>query len=66
MSPKTKQSVLDIAKKRYIAKFMKDLKLPQDPSAQNPPAPPAQNPPAPATQPGPPSPGEVVNQLKQA
>ena len=66
LSPKTKQSVLDIAKKRYIAKFMKGLKLPQDPSAQNPPAPPAQNPPAPATQPGPPSPGEVVNQLKQA
>ena len=66
LSPKTKQSVLDIAKKRYIAKFLKGLKLPQDPSAQNPPAPPAQNPPAPATQPGPPSPGEVVNQLKQA
>ena len=67
LSPKTKQSVLDIAKKRYIAKFMKGLKLPQpqqDPPAQNPPAPPAQNPPAPAPQPGPPSPGEVVNQLK--
>ena len=64
LSPKTKQSVLDIAKKRYIAKFMKDLKLPQDLSAQNPPAPPAQNPPAPATQPGPPSPGEVINQFK--
>ena len=67
LSPKTKQSVLDIAKKKYIAKFMKGLKLPQqDPPAQNPPAPPAQNPPAPATQPGPPSPGEVVNQPKQA
>ena len=64
LSPKTKQSVLDIAKKRYIAKFMKGLKLPQqDPPAQNPPA---QNPPAPAPQGGPPSPGEVVNQLKQA
>ena len=38
LSPETKQSVLDIAKKRYIAKFMKELKLPQDPSApQNPP-----------------------------
>ena len=36
LSPKTKQSVLDIAKKRYIAKFMKGLKLPQDPSAQPP------------------------------
>ena len=36
LSPKTKQSVLDIAKKRYIAKFMKGLKLPQDPSVQPP------------------------------
>lgn len=63
LSPKTKQSVLDIAKKRYMAKFMKDLKLPQqDPPAQ----PPKQDSPAPAPQSGPPSPGEVVNQLKQA
>ena len=47
LSPKTKQSVLDIAKKRYIAKFMKGLKLPQDPSApQNPPEPPKQDSPA--------------------
>ena len=38
LSPETKQSVLDIAKKGYMAKFMKELKLPQDPSAQqNPP-----------------------------
>lgn len=66
LSPKTKQSVLDIAKKRYIAKFMKGLKLPQDPSAQNQPAQPAPQPQAQATQSGPPSPGEVVNQLKQA
>ena len=29
LSPKTKQSVLDIAKKKYLAKFMKELKLPQ-------------------------------------
>lgn len=33
LSPETKQSVLDIAKKGYMAKFMKDLKLPQDPAA---------------------------------
>lgn len=33
LSPETKQSVLDIAKKKYLAKFMKDLKLPQDPAA---------------------------------
>ena len=38
LSPETKQSVLDIAKKGYMAKFMKGLKLPQDPSTpQNPP-----------------------------
>ena len=29
LSPETKQSVLDIAKKGYMAKFMKELKLPQ-------------------------------------
>ena len=59
LSAKNKQSVLDAAKKNYMAKFMKQLKLPQQ-------DPPAQNPPAPAPQSGPPSPGEVVNQLKQA
>ncbi len=65
LSPKTKQNILNAAKKNYMAKFMKQLNLPQqDPPAQNPPAPPAQNPPAPAPQSGPPSPGEVVNQLK--
>ena len=57
LSPETKQSVLDIAKKRYIAKFMKDLKLPQNPPSQ-------QNPPV-QNQPGPPSPTEVINQLQQ-
>ena len=62
LSPKTKQSVLDIAKKRYMAKFMKGLKLPQDPAAQQ--NPPVQNQPA-QTQQGPPSPTEVVNQLQQ-
>ena len=62
LSPKTKQSVLDIAKKRYMAKFMKGLKLPQDPSAQQ--NPPVQNQPT-QTQSGPPSPTEVVNQLQQ-
>ena len=48
LSPKNKQSVLDTAKKNYMAKFMKGLKLPQDPSApQNPPAqPPKQDSPA--------------------
>ena len=68
LSPKTKQSVLDIAKKRYIAKFMKGLKLPQqDQQAQTQDSQvQAQHPPAQATQSGPPSPGEVVNQLKQA
>lgn len=29
LSPKTKQSVLDIAKKKYLAKFMQGVKLPQ-------------------------------------
>ena len=68
LSPKTKQSVLDIAKKRYIAKFMKGLKLPQqDPPAQDPPVkdPQVKNPQV-RDQGGPPSPGEVINQLKQA
>ena len=54
LSAENKQNILNAAKKNYMAKFMKGLKLPQ------------QDPPAPATQPGPPSPGEVVNQLKQA
>lgn len=61
LSPKTKQSVLDIAKKGYMAKFMKQLKLPQNPPSQQ--NPPVQNQPA-QTQPGPPSPAEVVNQLQ--
>lgn len=61
LSPKTKQSVLDIAKKGYMAKFMKDLKLPQDLSAQ----PPKQDSPAPVIQSGPPGPDEVVNQLRK-
>ena len=68
LSPETKQSVLDIAKKEYIAKFMKGLKLPQDPSTQqNPPVkdPQVKNPQV-RDQGGPPSPGEVINQFKQA
>ena len=66
LSPETKQSVLDIAKKGYMAKFMKGLKLPQDPSAQqNPPVkdPQVKNPQV-RDQQGPPSPGEVINQFK--
>lgn len=59
LSAKNKQNILNAAKKNYMAKFMKQLNLPQQ-------DPPAQNPPAPAPQSGPPSPGEVVNQLKQA
>ena len=68
LPPETKQSVLDIAKKEYIAKFMKGLKLPQDPSTQqNPPVkdPQVKNPQV-RDQGGPPSPGEVINQFKQA
>lgn len=66
LSPETKQSVLDIAKKGYMAKFMKGLKLPQDPSAQqNPPVKdPQVNNPQVRDQQGPPSPGEVINQFK--
>ena len=66
LSPETKQSVLDIAKKEYIAKFMKGLKLPQDPSTQqNPPVKDIQvkNPQV-RDQGGPPSPSEVINQFK--
>lgn len=65
LSPKNKQSVLDAAKKNYMAKFMKQLNLPQ--AQQNPPSqqnPPVQNQPT-QTQQGPPSPTEVINQLQQ-
>ena len=62
LSPKTKQNILNAAKKNYMAKFMKGLKLPQDPSAQQ--NPPVQNQPV-QTQSGPPSPTEVANQLQQ-
>lgn len=59
LAPKTKQTILDAAKKRYMAKFMRQLNLPQ----QNQPAQSApQNPPAQATQPESPNPTEVVNQ----
>ena len=51
LSAKNKQSVLDAAKKNYMAKFMKQLNLPQ---AQ-----------VTTTQSGPPSSTEVVNQLQQ-
>ena len=61
LSAKNKQNILNAAKKNYMAKFMKGLKLPQqDPPAQQ--NPPVQNQPA-QTQPGPPSPTEVINQL---
>ena len=66
LPPETKQSVLDIAKKEYIAKFMKGLKLPQDPSTQqNPPVkdPQVKNPQV-RDQGGPPSPSAVINQFK--
>lgn len=33
LPPKTKQSILNAAKKNYMAKFMKQLNLPQDPAA---------------------------------
>lgn len=62
LSPKNKQNILNAAKKNYMAKFMKQLNLPQDPVAQQ--NPPVQNQPT-QTQQGPPSPTEVVNQLQQ-
>ena len=48
LSAENKQNILNAAKKNYMAKFMKGLKLPQDPAApQNPPAqPPKQDSPA--------------------
>ena len=47
LSAKNKQNILNAAKKNYMAKFMKQLNLPQDPSApQNPPEPPKQDSPA--------------------
>ena len=67
LSPKTKQNILNAAKKNYMAKFMKQLNLPQDPSAQqNPPVkdPQVKNPQV-RDQQGPPSPTEVINQLQQ-
>ena len=39
LSPKTKQSVLDIAKKKYLAKFVQQVKLPQVQAQQAAPAP---------------------------
>ena len=41
LSAENKQNILNTAKKNYMAKFMKGLKLPQDPSAQQ--NPPVQN-----------------------
>ena len=63
LSPKTKQNILNAAKKNYMAKFMKQLNLPQQTQPSQ----------ASATQPGqtqaaqsgPPSPTEVINQLQQ-
>ena len=63
LSAEDKQNILNTAKKNYIAKFMQGLKLPQqDPPAQGPSAPPAKD----APQGGPPSIGEVTDQLKKA
>ena len=66
LSEGDKQNILNAAKKNYMAKFMKGLKLPQDPSApQNPPVkdPSVKNPSV-QDQQGPPSPNEVINQFK--
>ena len=66
LSAENKQNILNAAKKNYMAKFMKGLKLPQDPSApQNPPVkdPSVKNPSV-QDQQGPPSPNEVINQFK--
>ena len=61
LSAENKQNILNAAKKNYMAKFMKGLKLPQDPSApQNPPV----KDPSVRDQQGPPSPKEVINQFK--
>ena len=60
LSAKNKQNILNAAKKNYMAKFMKQLNLPQDLPAQDPSAPPAKD----APQGGPPSPDKVINQLK--
>lgn len=51
LSPKTKQSVLDIAKKKYLAKFVQQVKLPQVPAQQAAPAQQQQAPQAQAGQP---------------
>ena len=51
LSPKTKQSVLDIAKKKYLAKFIQQVKLPQVPAQQAAPAQQQQAPQAQAGQP---------------
>ena len=63
LSAENKQNILNAAKKNYMAKFMKQLNLPQQTQPSQ----------ASATQPGqtqaaqsgPPSPTEVVNQLQQ-
>lgn len=51
LSPKTKQSVLDIAKKKYLAKFIQQVKLPQVQAQQAAPAQQQQAPQAQAGQP---------------
>ena len=66
LSAENKQNILNAAKKNYMAKFMKGLKLPQDPSAPKNPLvkdPSVKNP-AVRDQQGPPSPNEVINQFK--
>ena len=63
LSPKTKQNILNAAKKNYMAKFMKQLNLPQQTQPSQASA--TQPGQAQAAQSGPPSPTEVVNQLQQ-
>ena len=66
LSGKTKQNILNAAKKNYMAKFMKQLNLPQTQQVQQSQAQATQQPQAPTatTQSGPPSPAEVINQLQ--
>ena len=61
LSAKNKQNILNAAKKNYMAKFMKQLNLPQQTQPSQ--ASVTQPGQAQAAQPGPPSPTEVINQL---
>ena len=63
LSAKNKQNILNAAKKNYMAKFMKQLNLPQQTQPSQ--ASVTQPGQTQAAQPGPPSPTEVINQLQQ-